>query len=69
MQFTEKCNVLCKMLKVYEWLSQKLLGIHFLFLSKNDINCCEGSSCKLMSFNHSTNSSHTWQVCCLLKYQ
>jgi len=31
-------NMLCKMRKVYEWLNQKWLGIHFLFLSKNDIN-------------------------------
>jgi len=31
-------NMLCKMLRVYEWLNQKWLGIHFLFLSKNDIN-------------------------------
>jgi len=31
-------NMLCKMLRVYEWLNQKRLGIHFLFLSINDIN-------------------------------
>ena len=31
-------NMLCKRLWVYERLYQKWLGIHFLFLSKNDIN-------------------------------
>jgi len=31
-------NMLRKSLRVYEWLDQKRLGIHFLFLSKNDIN-------------------------------
>jgi len=31
-------NILCKHLRVYEWLDQKLLSIYFLFLSKNDIS-------------------------------
>ena len=30
--------MLYKILRVCEWLNQKRLGIHFLFLSKNDIN-------------------------------
>ena len=29
---------IAKVLRVYEWLDQKWVGIHFLFLSKNDIN-------------------------------
>jgi len=30
-------NILFKNLRVYEWLDQKWLSIHFLFLSKSDI--------------------------------
>jgi len=28
-------NIVCKSLRVYQWLDQKWLNIHFLFLSKN----------------------------------
>jgi len=30
--------MLCRSLRVYEWLDRKRLGIRFFFLSKNDIN-------------------------------
>jgi len=31
-------NMLCKRLRFYEWLNQKRLGVHLLFLSKNNIS-------------------------------
>jgi len=31
-------NILCKCLRVYEWVDQKWLSVHFLFLSRSDIN-------------------------------
>jgi len=61
-------HMLCKMLRVYEWLNQKWLGVRLLFLSKNDINCFKNSSCKLLWFNNSTNLSWAWKVCGLLKF-
>jgi len=42
-----RTNMLCKRLRIYEWLDYKWLGIHFLFLSKNNKLCFENSSCKL----------------------
>jgi len=50
-------NMLCKRLRVYEWLDQKWLGIRFLFLSKYHKLCFEYSSCKPLSFNNSAISS------------
>jgi len=59
-------NILCKWLRVYEWLDQKWLGIHFLFLSKKlGLKIPVVNSCLLKT----TNSSLAWQVCGLLKYQ
>ena len=57
--------MLCKRLRVYEWLDQKCLGIHFLFLSKNNKICFEISSCKLLSFNNSTNSFWAFNGRCI----
>jgi len=31
-------NILCKSLRVYKWVDQKWVSVHFLFLSKNVIN-------------------------------
>jgi len=53
-------NMLCKTLRDYELLDQKWLAIHFFFLFKNDMNCFENSSCKLLLFNNSANSSWAW---------
>jgi len=45
--------MLCKSLRVYEWLDQKWLSVHFLFLSKNDINSVlkipVGNFCRITS--------------------
>jgi len=60
-------NVLCKRLTVYEWLDQKWLGIHFLFLCKNHKFCFKNSSFKLLLFDNSANLSWAWQVCGPLK--
>jgi len=62
-------KMLCRRLRGYERLDQKWLGIHFLFLSKHDIN----SVLKIPAANffglNLANSSWVWQVCRLLKYQ
>jgi len=60
-------NILCKRLRVHEWLNQ-ITGHSFLALIKKMTNCFENSICKLLSFNHH-NSSLAWQVCGFLKFQ
>ena len=56
-------NMLCKSL--YEWLYQKWLSIHFLFLSKNERRWFEISCCKRLSFNNSeTHPGHGRCVTC-----
>ena len=69
---TASHKYLVQTFKSYEWLDQKWLNIHFLFLFKNDIQaklCFENSSCKRLPFNDSANSSWAWQVCALLTFQ
>ena len=52
------------------WMARsEITGIHFMFLSKIDKRCFENSSCKLMSYKNSANSSQAWQACRLLKFQ
>jgi len=55
-------NTLCKRLRVYERLDQKWLDIHFLFLSKNDINPVLKILVKFLSFNNSAKSSSACSV-------
>ena len=65
-------NMLCKMLRVNEWLKSVMSGHSFLVLMQKWHRpklCYENSSCKLLSFNNSTNLSWAWQVCGLLKFQ
>ena len=69
-------NMLCKSLRVCGQLYHKWLGIHFLYLPRNDINSVLKSLvCKFLSFlqihptSNSANTSWARQVCSLLKFQ
>jgi len=45
------------------------IGIHFLFLSKDDINSVFKIPVANLSSNNLANSSWVWQACGLLKFQ
>jgi len=59
-------NMLCKRLIVYEWLDQKWLGIHFLFLSKNHKPCFEISVANF--FRLITPQTHAGHSRCLASW-
>ena len=62
-------NILCKNLRVYEWLDQKWqISCSYPKMTWAKL-CFENSSCKCLSFNNTANASWTWQVFALLKFQ